>query len=80
MSYTQALDEKNRAAQLLADHAEKNKPKTSGSDRKWLESMLRNGTLSDKVAAMALLIQQSPVTSLSTIDQLLKHDKEATIS
>ena len=76
MSYTQALDEKNRAAQLLADHAEKNKPKTSGSDRKWLESMLRNGTLSDKVAAMALLIQQSPVTSLSTIDQLLSMTKK----
>ena len=76
MSYTQALDEKNRAAQLLADYAEKNKPKTSGSDRKWLESMLRNGTLSDKVAAMALLIQQSPVTSLSTIDQLLNMTKK----
>ena len=71
MSYTQALAEKDRATTLLSEYAVKNKPKTSISDTKWLESMLRNGTLSDKIASMALLIQQSPMTTLSKLDQLL---------
>jgi len=40
-------------------------------DQKWTEKVLRQGTLSDKVAAMTLMIQEAPLFRLRTIDALL---------
>ncbi len=41
------------------------------SDEKWMTSMLRSGTMSDKIAAMALAVQHNTMESLSTLDSLL---------
>ena len=40
-------------------------------DAKWVRSMLSSGTLTDKVAAMASLIQNDPVHNLDLIDDML---------
>jgi hypothetical protein len=37
-----------------------------------MDQMLRSGTLADRVAAMTLRVQQSPVHGLSVVDSLLK--------
>ena len=43
-------------------------------DDKFMDQMLTNGTLADRVAAMTLRVQQSPMHELSTIDGLLKYE------
>ncbi|XP_065175034.1 CCAAT/enhancer-binding protein zeta-like [Sycon ciliatum] len=43
---------------------------TSG-DAKWIRTVMKTGTLSDRVAALALQIQESPVHQLSTLSNLL---------
>jgi len=46
--------------------------KTNGStDQKWMQEMVTSGTLSDKVAALALLVQESPLHELQTLDMLV---------
>lgn len=40
-------------------------------DAKWTEKVLRQGTLSDKVAALTLLVQEAPLLRLRTLDALL---------
>ena len=40
-------------------------------DQKWTEKILRQGTLSDKVAALTLLVQEAPLFRLRTLDALL---------
>ncbi len=40
-------------------------------DAKWTEKVLRQGTLSDKVAALTLLVQDAPLLRLKTLDALL---------
>jgi hypothetical protein len=50
------------------------KQKSSGGmseDQKWMSEVIRSGTLSDKVAALALQIQQSPPHELETLDTLI---------
>lgn len=50
------------------------KQKNSGGmseDQKWMNEVIRSGTLSDKVAALALQIQQSPPHELETLDTLI---------
>ena len=37
----------------------------------WLKTVLSSGTLGDKVAALTLLVQESPVHTLSSLDTLL---------
>ncbi len=37
----------------------------------WLKTVLTSGTLSDRVAARTLLIQESPVHNLSSVSSLL---------
>lgn len=37
----------------------------------WLKTVLSSGTLSDKVAALTLLVQESPVHTLASLDSLL---------
>eukprot|EP01039_Chlorochromonas_danica_P000178 gene178-187_t len=43
----------------------------NNSDEKWLESVIKAGTWSDKIAAMALKIQESPFHHLEALDLLL---------
>ena len=44
--------------------------KMSG-DQKWINDVLKSGTISDKVAALALVVQESPVHELSALDTLI---------
>ena len=44
--------------------------KMSG-DQKWINDVLKSGTLSDKVAALALVVQESPIHELSALDTLI---------
>jgi ribosome biogenesis protein MAK21 len=41
------------------------------SDLKWMNDMIKSGTMSDKVAAMALKVQGSPFHELETLDALV---------
>ena len=52
-------------------YTEKRERKATGDD-KFMEQMLQSGTLSDRVSAMTLRVQQSPVHELGTLDGLLK--------
>ena len=54
---------------LYADHL-KNSTEMK-SDLKWMNDMIRSGTMSDKVAAMALKVQGSPFHELDTLDILM---------
>ena len=38
--------------------------------------MLKNGTLSDRIAAMTLIVQESPLESIETFDQLMSMTKK----
>lgn len=40
-------------------------------DSKWVRSMLNSGTLTDKVAAMASLIQNDPVHNVDLLEEML---------
>jgi ribosome biogenesis protein MAK21 len=40
-------------------------------DQKWVDEVLKSGTLSDKVAALALQVQQSPPHELEALDSLI---------
>ena len=39
---------------------------------KWLQEVRRMGTTADKVAAMTLLLQESAVSNLQSLDELLR--------
>jgi len=54
-----------------ASIAEARATTTGTSDEKWMLSAVKRGTSGDKLAAMTLLVQQSPVHSLRYIDGLL---------
>lgn len=43
-----------------------------GQDMKWLQEVRRMGTTADKVAAMTLLLQESAVSNLRSLDELLR--------
>ncbi len=43
-----------------------------GQDVKWLQEVRRSGTTADKVAAMTLLLQESAVANLRSLDELLR--------
>jgi len=47
------------------------KLKTESGDDRYMKQVLKSGTLADKVAAMTLLVGESPVHRLSTLDGLL---------
>ncbi|KAJ2725395.1 RNA-binding ribosome biosynthesis protein mak21 [Coemansia sp. Benny D115] len=48
-----------------------NKKALSSSDRSFMSGILSAGTLSDKVAALTLIIQESPVHNLKSLEQLM---------
>lgn len=43
----------------------------AGSDEKWVNDVIKSGTLSDKVAALALRVQEAPFYQLDTLDMLV---------
>ena len=42
-------------------------------DEKWIRDVAQSGTLSDKIAALALIIQESPIHNLQSFDTLLNY-------
>jgi ribosome biogenesis protein MAK21 len=54
-----------------ASQAEARATISGTSDEKWMRSAVKKGTSGDKLAAMTLLVQQSPLHSLRYIDGLL---------
>ncbi len=44
----------------------------NGQDMKWLQEVRRMGTTADKVAALTLLLQESAVSNLRSLDELLR--------
>lgn len=52
-------------------HQAKSSTKLSG-DQKWINDVIKSGTLSDKVAGLALKVQESPIHELQTLDALLE--------
>lgn len=53
-------------------HFQSMKKKSMDSDQKWIADVVKSGTLTDKVAALALSIQESPVHQLSSLDLLVE--------
>ncbi|GMF59123.1 unnamed protein product [[Candida] boidinii] len=45
----------------------------SSSQKSFLSNVLTNGTLSDKVSALTLLVQEAPLHNLKSLDQLFKN-------
>ena len=43
----------------------------NGQDARWLQQVRRSGTTSDKIAALTLLLQESAVANLRSLDALL---------
>lgn len=41
------------------------------SETKWMMTMAKSGTSSDKVAALALMVQESPVHNVSALSSLV---------
>ncbi|XP_050405033.1 CCAAT/enhancer-binding protein zeta [Patella vulgata] len=69
----------NFAAKLLQDEVEtyrKKKDASKSSEAKWIQTVLASGTLSDKMAALTLLIQESPVHNLSCLENLVNMSRK----
>lgn len=68
--------EKQQLAQALLQHDKAlykrhTESRSRRSEMQWVQTVLSKGTLADKVAAHTLLIQDSPVHNLSSIDALI---------
>ena len=50
---------------------QQNKRGRVSSDRKWINDVMTAGTVSDKVAALALVVAESPIHELNALDDLL---------
>lgn len=50
---------------------QKKKSSNPTGDQKWVTEIIKAGTLSDKVAALALVVQESPPHALEALDQLV---------
>jgi ribosome biogenesis protein MAK21 len=46
---------------------------TNKSEAAWLSTVLKSGTLTDKMSAYVVLVQTSPVHNLATLQQLLNY-------
>lgn len=62
----------------LIEQQKKNRHSILSGDEKWIQDVIKNGTLSDKVAALALKIQANNILELESLDILLSfaHRKE----
>ncbi|XP_078314561.1 CCAAT/enhancer-binding protein zeta-like isoform X2 [Crassostrea virginica] len=62
------------ASKLLEDEVSiylKQRENTKKSETRWIKTVLTTGTLTDKVAALTLLVQESPVHNLQNLESLL---------
>lgn len=65
---------KSQAQKLVEDEVQRYEAKKSGklsSDDKYLATMMKSGTLADRVAALTLTVQASPFHGLSRLSQLI---------
>ncbi|KAI9596717.1 CBF/Mak21 family-domain-containing protein [Syncephalis fuscata] len=76
-----------KAERLVEADAElyESRPSLGGKDRTFLRTLLRSGTLSDKVSALTLLVQESPFHAVKTFTALMamcrkKSRKEAVMT
>ena len=46
------------------------------SDVGWIKTVLSSGTLGDKIAALTLLVQESPIQNLSSLESLINMSKK----
>lgn len=71
----QSLEQINSAVESLFNQEvskyHRNKSASNDADEKWMNDVIRSGTLSDKVAALALRVQQSPPHELESLDLLI---------
>lgn len=70
---TNAVEQARMKAQEFLDRAAADETTNgvSDSDQSWANKVLSSGTLSDKVATMTLMIQESPIHKHQMMDQLL---------
>eukprot|EP01138_Halocafeteria_seosinensis_P014490 gb/GECG01014793.1/.p1 GENE.gb/GECG01014793.1/~~gb/GECG01014793.1/.p1 ORF type:complete len:827 (+),score=142.82 gb/GECG01014793.1/:1-2481(+) len=69
-----AMNKRKKAEKLLATEVEswqEKKEQSAVSEDKWLQQVLKDGTLSDRVAAMTLMVQQSPLHNLEHLTTLI---------
>ncbi|CAH1791855.1 unnamed protein product, partial [Owenia fusiformis] len=62
------------AVRLLAEEVNlysKGKEKEKRSDTRWMKTVASSGTLTDKLAALTVLFQDSPVHNLASLDKLI---------
>lgn len=73
LSDEELAKKKSHAKKLLKEENEKLELTASLSkgDRNFVNNILQSGTLSDKVSALTLLVQESPLHSLKTMDTLM---------
>lgn len=72
-------DIKSTIESCIRNHIKsKNITNKMSSDQKWMNDVIKSGTLSDRVAALALKIQGSPIFEIDTLDLLISycHKKE----
>ena len=60
-----------RTGNLIYNYISARQKSKGTGDVLWLKTVLSSGTLSDKVAALTLLIQESPLHTLTYLDSLL---------
>ena len=61
----------NLAYTQEANIYQQNKRGRVSSDRKWINDVMTAGTVSDKVAALALVVAESPIHELTALDDLI---------
>nr|KAG5702117.1 hypothetical protein BaRGS_010383 [Batillaria attramentaria] len=67
------------AAKLLEDEITlytKQRENSKRSESRWIKTVLTSGTLSDKMAALTLLVQESPLHNLAAIDTLVSMSRK----
>ncbi|OMH80027.1 Ribosome biogenesis protein MAK21 [Zancudomyces culisetae] len=79
-----------KAQWLLDEESEKyrkqrEKGKKNADDMEFVSSILKSGTLTDKLSALTLLVQESPIHNMDKLNQLMamarkKHRREAIIA
>jgi len=67
--------QKAKAKQLLEKESQKKYSKASKKDERWLQTVLKSGTLSDRAAATTILFQENPF-DLKTFDGMLAMAKK----
>lgn len=65
------LEEASRLLDEENERFEKDSSRMSASDKSFLSTVLQSGTLNDKVSALTLVVQESPLHSIKTMKQLL---------